>query len=124
MRENDLATADTVTSLTVFERFKQLYIDIRSRLPKVPLLYISMKPSPARWSLKDKLIAGNELIKSYLAKQKNSKFVSVWKEMLGPDEKPLGDLFIEDKLHMNAKGYTIWQKILKTYLTKHNSMED
>jgi len=36
--------------------------------------------------------------------------------MLGADGKPMPDIFIGDKLHMNAKGYAIWQKIIEPYL--------
>ncbi len=118
--ENDLAASDTVTAFMVFERFKKLFTDIRSMLPRIPLIYISMKPSPSRWQLKDKMIAGNELIENYLNKQKNATFLSVWKQMLGPDGKPSDDLFIDDKLHMNAKGYAIWQQALKPWLRAGN----
>lgn len=118
--ENDIAASDTVTALLVFERFKRLFMDTRSRFPGISFIYISMKPSPSRWQMKDRMIAGNELIKKYLDKQKNTKFVSVWKQMLGPDGKPRDELFIEDKLHMNAMGYAIWQKALKPYLRKEN----
>lgn len=116
--ENDVAASDTITSLIVFQRFKKLFTDIRKRFPQTPVLYISMKPSPSRWNLKNKMMAGNDLIKNYLEKQKHAAFISVWKQMLGPDGKPRHEIFIQDKLHMNAKGYAIWQKLIKPYLIK------
>jgi lysophospholipase L1-like esterase len=30
----------------------------------------------------------------------------------------LDTLFLEDKLHMNAKGYAIWQKLIEPHLLK------
>ena len=117
--ENDMASSDTITAVTVYARFKELFTDIRQEFPNVPIVYISMKPSPSRWHLKDKLMAGNELIRKYLKKQKHAKFVSIWNAMLGPDGKPWDALFLEDNLHMNANGYAIWQKILKPYLLKN-----
>jgi len=116
--ENDLAASNTVTAQIVFERFKQLFSDIRSKFPKISLIYISMKPSPSRWHLKDKMIEGNELIRKYLKKKKKTVFISVWNDMLGPDGKPMKDIFVEDKLHMNAKGYAIWQKEIEPHLLK------
>ena len=116
--ENDLASSNTITGQIVFERFKRLFNDIRAKYPKVPVIYISMKPSPSRWFMKDKMIEGNELIKKYLKKKKKTVFVGVWDDMLGMDGKPMEDLFIEDKLHMNAKGYAIWQKEIQPYLLK------
>jgi lysophospholipase L1-like esterase len=38
--------------------------------------------------------------------------------MLKPDGTPMDDIFREDRLHMTAKGYAIWQKIMEPYLKK------
>ena len=116
--ENDIAAADTITGKIVFERFKLLFTGIRNRFSNINLVYISMKPSPARWQMKDRMTSGNRLIKKYLNKQENTKFISVWKKMLGPDGKPMPDIFIQDNLHMNAKGYAIWRKLIAPYLLK------
>jgi lysophospholipase L1-like esterase len=116
--ENDIAASDAVTGKMVFERFKKLFTDTRKKYPNVPFVYISMKPSPSRWNLRQKMMTGNELIKNYLAKNKKTVFVNVWNSMLGPDGKPMDDIFIEDKLHMNEKGYAIWKKLIEPYLIK------
>ena len=34
------------------------------------------------------------------------------------DGKPKEEIFVDDKLHMNNKGYTIWQKLIEPYLLK------
>jgi lysophospholipase L1-like esterase len=116
--DNDVASSDTITAETVLGRFKILFADIRDVFPKVPVVYVSVKPSPARWRLKEKAITVNDLIENYLKKQKNAEFVSIWNDMLGRDGKPKSDIFIEDNLHMNAKGYAIWQKQIQPYLLK------
>ena len=116
--ENDVASSDTVSAVTVLERFKKLFTDIRRELPNANITFISFKPSPSRWQMKDRMIASNKLIKKYLKKKKNTSFVSVWKSMLDTDGQPITDIFIEDRLHMNAKGYAIWQKIIEPYLKK------
>jgi lysophospholipase L1-like esterase len=116
--ENDFASSDTITPTTVFNRFKTLFSEIRTVYPKVPIAYISMKPSPSRWNLRDKFMTGNHLIENYLKKQKNAQFISVWKPMLGSDGKPKKEIFVEDNLHMNAQGYAIWQKIIQSTLVK------
>jgi len=116
--ENDIASSDTVTAKTVFNRFKTLFTEIRTVYPEVPVTYISMKPSPSRWNLREKFMSGNHLIENYLKKQKNAQFINVWKPMLGSNGKPKQELFVEDNLHMNAKGYAIWQKIIQPVLVK------
>jgi lysophospholipase L1-like esterase len=114
--ENDLAAADSVTAEMLYQRFVQLFIMIRSKMPKVPVAFISLKPSPSRWHLKEKMIAANKKIKKYLRKKKNAAFINVYHKMLGADGTPIKEIFVEDNLHMNAKGYTIWQKIIEPYL--------
>jgi len=116
--ENDLAASDTVTSKMVFERFKTLFNDIRNKWQKEPIIFISIKPSPSRWHLHTKIEEANRLIKNYLKKQKKTSFIDVYHKMLKPDGTPLTDIFIEDNLHMNAKGYAIWKKEIEPYLMK------
>lgn len=116
--ENDVVSSDTITAVTVFNRFKTLFEIIRNKLPRVPVIFISLKPSPSRWQSKDKMIAVNEKVKKYLKKKKRTKYVNVWNVMLGPDGKPIPSLFLQDNLHMNKTGYDIWQKALAPFLKK------
>jgi lysophospholipase L1-like esterase len=116
--ENDLAASDTVTAQLVFARFQTLFNDIRDQLPKIPIVFISIKPSPSRWHLKGKIEEANTIIKDFLKKKKKTSFIDVYHKMLGADGTPLPDIFLDDKLHMNAKGYAIWQKEIQPYLLK------
>lgn len=117
--ENDVAGDSTVTGQRVYERFVQLYQDIRKNLGNVPLIYISMKPSPSRWHMRNRTMEGNELIRKFLKKKKRKAvFISVWNAMLGEDGTPREELFVKDRLHMNATGYAIWQKLIGPYLLK------
>lgn len=116
--ENDFAASDTVSVETVVGRFQHLFRLIRARYPQVPFLYVSMKPSPSRAHLMEKYKQANTRIKSFLSLQKSTSFANVFDAMLGADGKPLNDIFLEDKLHMNAKGYAIWKRILNPLLIK------
>ena len=116
--DNDLASSDTITAATVAQRFKQLFYLIRKGLPKANVSYVSIKPSPSRQHLLPKMQKANALIKSFLSQHKNTSFINVFTPMLLPNNKPRPDIFLEDSLHMNEKGYAIWQKALKPYLLK------
>lgn len=116
--ENDLAASDTITTQMVFNRFKKLFVLIRKKLPKVPIVFISIKPSPSRQHLMPKMVAAYRMIKNYLDKNIRTGFVDVYHKMLKTNGRPMDDIFLEDKLHMNSKGYTIWQKAIKPYLKK------
>lgn len=114
--ENDFTESDTISAQTVYNRFRDLYALIRQQQPKTPIVYISIKPSPSRAHLMPKMKEANRLIENFLQQQKKAKFVNVYQLMLNADGKPMGDIFLDDQLHMNRKGYAIWQQALKPYL--------
>ena len=116
--ENDLAASDTVTAQDVLARFKRLFTIIRNHYSKIPVAYVSMKPSPSRKHLMSKYWAGNTFIKNYLSSKKNTAFIDVYHKMLDAQGNPIKNIFIEDSLHMNSKGYAIWQKAIQPYLKK------
>lgn len=105
--ENDIASSEAISPEMVCERFKTLFKSIRTQFPQTPIIYVSIKPCILRWVMKDRMIATNTLIQSFLNTQKNTTFVNVWDKMLDNGE-PIKDIFIEDHLHMNSKGYAIW----------------
>ena len=53
--------------------------------------------------------------KDFLKKKKHSAFIDVYSKMLNSDGKPMDDIFLDDKLHMNNKGYAIWQKEIQPF---------
>ena len=75
-----------------------------------------MKPSPSREKYLPTILNGNERIKQYLEKQKNTAYIDVYHSMFDADGKILTNIFLSDKLHMNAAGYQIWQGIIAPYL--------
>ncbi len=116
--ENDFAASDTVSVNTVYNRFKELFFLIRKKIPGIPIDYISMKPSPSRENLMDKFEQANKLIRNFLKGKNHTAFLDVYHKMLNTNGTPIKDIFIDDNLHMNAKGYHIWQKIIKPYLLR------
>ena len=115
--ENDIADSDTVKPMDVFNRFKKLYSILRTQLPvNTPIVYLSLKPSIARWSMHERMDGANTLIKNFISTQKNIQFLDVYHSMLGDDGTPLKNIYISDNLHMNANGYKIWQKLISPLL--------
>ena len=110
--ENDVASSDKVDGKEVFQRFKILFDIIRKQYPDVPLVYVSIKPCILRWSMKDRMIDANQRISSFLSHKKKTTFVDIWDAML-ENGVPKKDIFREDNLHMNAKGYAIWIEKMK-----------
>ncbi|MHA4844650.1 GDSL-type esterase/lipase family protein [Flavitalea antarctica] len=116
--ENDAAGDTTITADTITNRFNTLYKMIRKRLPKASVVFVSMKPSPSRVSVRDVVIKANEQIKQLLSKDKNAAYVDVYSKMLNSQQMPMPDLFVSDSLHMSPRGYDIWQEAIRPVLKK------
>jgi len=115
--ENDMADVDTVSPATVLDRFKTLHTILLKKLPSATkIIFVSIKPSVARWHLESKFIEANKLIEAYIATQKNIQYLDIHTLMLDQNKEVLKDIFIADKLNMNPKGYLIWQKAIAPYL--------
>jgi lysophospholipase L1-like esterase len=116
--ENDLAASDTVTAQTVVSRFRDLFSLVREHLPGIPILFVSLKPSPSRSALMPKMVDANTQIRRFLKHQKKASFLDVYSLMLDSDGKPRSDIFRADLLHMNPAGYAIWKKAIEPHLLK------
>ena len=100
----------------VAEDYQKFARMVHEKLPKTKIFYISIKPSPSRWKIAGQFRKTNELIKTQIEKDKRARFVDVFSPMLGAAGEPMTDIFLEDNLHMNAKGYEIWRGVLEKYL--------
>ncbi len=116
--DNDVASSEKITADSVLNRFETLFYLIRNRLPKTNISFVSIKPSLSREKLMPEMAKANLLIKKFLKGKKNADFIDVYHAMLDKDGTPKKDIFLEDGLHMNAKGYAMWQKIIQPYLLK------
>jgi lysophospholipase L1-like esterase len=116
--ENDFAGNDSLYPAQVAQRFYDLFELIRAKYKKVPIAYISMKPSPSRQHLMAKFNVANVMIKSFLKTKRRTTYIDVFHAMLKEDGTSMTDIFLEDNLHMNKKGYAIWQKIIEPHLLK------
>lgn len=63
-----------------------------------------------------KMAAANTSIRRFLKKKRDARFIDIWHPMLDANGQPRPELFLKDNLHMNKKGYAIWQKALSPYL--------
>ncbi len=116
--ENDLASDSSVTGEIVAQRFEQLFHLLRKKIKNVPIVYVSMKPSPSRVHLMEKMEKGNQLIGWFLKKEKHRGYVNVYNKMLNEDGTVMENIFLGDRLHMNKAGYEIWIPLLKKALMK------
>lgn len=112
--DNDIANGKSPDQ--VFADFQTFVRKIHRARPKTRIAFISIKPSPSRWHLADKQKAANQLIKALCEKEKQLSYIDVFTPMLGANGEPRPELFVEDKLHLNAKGYELWESVIRPCL--------
>jgi lysophospholipase L1-like esterase len=112
--DNDIAGGKSPQQ--VQKDFQAFATQFREKLPEAELVYISIKPSIARWKLAEKMREANSIIESLCDKYGPFTFVDVWPVMLNEKGEPRKDIFLEDGLHMNDKGYELWAELLKEHL--------
>jgi hypothetical protein len=112
--DNDVANGKSPEQ--VQKDFREFARELKKELPESRPIYISIKPSIARWKLADKMREANKLIKEDCKKHPHFAFVDVWPVMFDEDGKPRADIFLEDGLHMNEVGYAEWVKLVEPLL--------
>jgi lysophospholipase L1-like esterase len=119
--ENDLASADSISTDEVLRRVQTLFAIIRTNLPQTRISFVSIKPSPVRGGIQDKVRAANRMIGKFMKKQKRADFIDIYDAMLDASGAMREELYVGDRLHMKPEGYAIWQRILQPYLLQDNN---
>lgn len=101
----------------VFGDFKAFVEKVRAKLPKTEIACISIAGNPARWAEVEQVKALNAMLENYVKGQEGLKFINVFPRMLGSDGLPRPEIFVADRLHMNAEGYKLWTEIVGQYLS-------
>ncbi|MEX2512807.1 MAG: GDSL-type esterase/lipase family protein [Cyclobacteriaceae bacterium] len=112
--DNDLSAGKSIQK--IIETLKLIVTQIHLEHPNTEIILISAKPSVARWELADKYRALNQEMKSYSLLTEKVRYANLWTVMLDDNRAPMKDIFLEDNLHMNQKGYTIWAKAIGPFL--------
>jgi lysophospholipase L1-like esterase len=114
--DNDLG--DGRSPDEVVRSFHVLLGKAMRELPAVSFGFISIKLSPARISLRDRIFETNWAIAAEIARHPACYFVDVFHPMLGQDGQPRAELFSEDGLHLSREGQKLWGQLLQPYRDK------
>ncbi|MFC3549700.1 SGNH/GDSL hydrolase family protein [Lysobacter cavernae] len=112
--DNDLAEGRTPQQ--VRDDFVAFVAKVRQSLPQARIAYIAIKPSPSRQSLLPQARTANQLIRDYATQASGIDYLDVFTPMLDAHGAPRADLFLADRLHMNANGYALWAQVVGPWL--------
>ena len=109
--DNDLGDGRHPEEVVLF--FQTLLYKIRNAYGNIPVAYVSIKPSLARWELRGSIRYTNSNIRDLGKTDANFHFIDIYDAMLNKEGTPEPSFFAEDGLHLSEKGYDLWLKIIK-----------
>ncbi|MEX2639551.1 MAG: GDSL-type esterase/lipase family protein [Balneolales bacterium] len=114
--DNDIAANKPVEQ--VFGDYRSLVDRILGDNPDVRFLYISIKPSGSRWDKWNKMKAFNQQVNEYNLKNDRLFYVDLATPLLNSEDRPDNGYFLEDQLHLNDRGYRVWNEKMRAELEK------
>ena len=111
--DNDLG--DGLAAEGVFALFRLLADNVLACLGAIPFGFISVKPSPARSAIDDRIRCFNDLVREEIESRPSGYYVDVSSAMMDESGKPRTELFLADGLHLNREGYRLWGRLLEPY---------
>ncbi|MEW2921486.1 GDSL-type esterase/lipase family protein [Muricauda sp. ANG21] len=113
--EGDNDVSAKVRLRTIVDTSERILSVLQQKKQGMEIVLISPKPSISRWKLRGKYRRLNRKLSRLAKKTDGVDFIDVWYPMLDK-RKVKQDIFIEDGLHMNTKGYDIWYEVLKNHV--------
>ena len=105
------------TPRQVAQDFSDFVVTVRQHLPQARLSYIEMTSSPSRWTQRDAVIEANSIIQR-LCQRNGIDFIPVREKLFGTNREPRPELFVADRLHLNADGYRILTDAVRPFLIR------
>mgnify|MGYP000318433652 CR=1 FL=1 len=112
--DNDIASGKKPSSIA--KEAKYLLQNIQGELPETEIILISVKPSIARWTLKKNYEKLNKRLRRLAKRTDKVEYANVWDVMIDQKGNLYQDIFLDDGVHMNKKGYDLWSEEIKNFL--------
>jgi lysophospholipase L1-like esterase len=114
--DNDTGNRYKIPPARIAEQFERIVEKIHAALPQTRIYAISVKPSVSRREYWPQAVETNQLLEKVAARNDFVTYIDVASPMLQPDGQVMTDIFVDDNLHLNPKGYEIWTSAVREVL--------
>jgi lysophospholipase L1-like esterase len=111
--DNDLGDGRGVEEVACW--FRSLAGKVSAMSAAIPFGFVSVKPSPARYPIIDRIRRLNAIIRREIESYASGYYVDVFPAMLDSSARPRTELFLPDGLHLNREGYRLWGRLLEAH---------
>jgi lysophospholipase L1-like esterase len=105
----------------VFQDYKDFVAKVRTKLPDVPIVYISQGAAPARPEERQQDQQLNQLIKDYSEKTPDLKYCETYDLTVDANGNPRKELYVADGLHFNAEGYKLLAERVRPFILRSDA---
>jgi hypothetical protein len=84
--------------------------------PNLPVFFIAITPTGSRWNAWPRIQQLNLALETYAASDPRLYFIPTARAFLDEQGMPRDDLFMADRLHLNAEGYALWTRLVRATL--------
>lgn len=112
--DNDIALGAPPEA--VMQAYRAIKYHVHSADPSVRFYLLAVKPSPSRWDVWPQMQEVNRLFQQEAESDPRVTYIDIATPMLGLDGMPKPEIFLDDDLHMNRKGYELWRDAVRPIL--------
>lgn len=114
---NDVTGAETDATPEQVAAWCRHVADVAlARQPEAKVFIVGVTPTPKRWEAQPKIDQVNAALRARFFDDPRVHYVITAPSFVNGEGLPREELFVEDKLHLNAAGYKIWAERIKANL--------
>ena len=95
-----------------FALLEKLFVLFAEKLPDTEIYYISVSPSVNYWERHEEVDVVNKLVAELGANNEKLHFIDLASELYNEDGSYVREELYADGLHLNEKGYAIWNRLI------------
>lgn len=111
---NDLAGGSSADQ--VVDRYRCFVQRVHERAGPIPVVFVGITPTPARWAGWSEAEAVNEAVQTLAQQHSLLSYADVPTPFLDLGEPPPSTLFVADQLHLSPQGYELWTQAIQDAL--------
>ncbi|MCY4128949.1 MAG: GDSL-type esterase/lipase family protein [Gammaproteobacteria bacterium] len=112
--DNDVAAGKQPDE--ILAEYRDFVDHLKEQLPDTDVYFIAVKPSVRRAHLWSTMVEVNDALKTLADEHDHVQFLDTSTPMLTEEGTVMDGLLVEDGLHMNANGYSIWTDVIMPVL--------
>lgn len=114
--EGDNDTAYNLNEDLIVEQFEQIVNKVAQELPDTRIYVLAVKPSVSRLNVWDAAQSVSARFSAIAESNPMVRYIDSASPFLDPNGNVMGDIFVEDNLHLNQMGNEIWGAVIKAGL--------